>query len=44
MAFMLVRNAGYAPPKALQFGYQTDGHGMLWIAVAHMQHGDIQGI
>jgi len=41
--FTLVQNQGAPAPGALQTGFQNDGAGALWAAVAHTQWGEIPG-
>jgi len=42
MSFQLVRSSN-PPQGSLQTGFQNDGAGALWCAVAHTNHGDIPG-
>eukprot|EP01126_Amoeba_proteus_P020054 TRINITY_DN204_c0_g1_i2.p1 TRINITY_DN204_c0_g1~~TRINITY_DN204_c0_g1_i2.p1 ORF type:complete len:229 (-),score=23.50 TRINITY_DN204_c0_g1_i2:61-747(-) len=39
MAFSLIRS--YTPSHAVPHGFQNDGAGQVWLAVAHTPHGDI---
>jgi len=39
----LERNGGFAPQGSIASGFQNDGAGTVWSAVAHTNHGDIPG-
>jgi len=41
--FELVRCPNSIPNTAIACGFQNDGAGKLWMAVAHTEHGDIPG-
>ena len=43
MGWSLKRNTGHTPGDAILLGHQNDGHGDLWLGVAHTKWGDIPG-